>query len=157
MSQFIRHLGVTVQSDLINRSDETVHRELLWLSRICQIADGHTRWCHVCMRYITHETAAVGSRSDASDALHRDLILTVITPWSTVTFISLTPHKATCVIVDPVDSASTRSTRDIPRAFNPTHLLRPRGLQLKIRVEHSSTQRKRKRMLGYITCDEING
>ena len=34
----------------------------------------------MCMRYKARETAAVGSRSDARDAFHSDLISTVITP-----------------------------------------------------------------------------
>ena len=156
-SQFIGHLGVTVWSDLIDGSDETIHREPLWLSHVCRIANGRVRWCHVCMCYKTRETAAVGLWYNAPDAFHCELISTVITPWWTVMIISLTPHKATCVIGDLVDSASTRSTRDIPHAFDPTHHLRPRRVQLKIRVEHSPTRRKWKRMLGYIRCDEIKG
>ena len=42
-SQFIGHLSITVRSDSIDGSDETVHHEPLRLSRVCRITDGRAR------------------------------------------------------------------------------------------------------------------
>ena len=57
---------------LINGSDETVHHKPLLLSHGRPIAIGCVREGHVLMHYKMRETAAVGSRSDAPDAFHRD-------------------------------------------------------------------------------------
>ena len=67
-----RRIGHNRLIVLINGSDETVHHEPLPLSRGRPITIGRVRGGHVLMRYKMRETAAVGSRSDAPDAFHRD-------------------------------------------------------------------------------------
>ena len=53
-SQFIGILGVTVRLKMINSSDETVHSELLLLTRGRLITIGRVRWSHVDAHYKMH-------------------------------------------------------------------------------------------------------
>ena len=62
-TSFYKRIGRNRPIALINGCDETVHHELLPLSRDRPIVIGRVRRSHVLRRYKTRETSFVGSSS----------------------------------------------------------------------------------------------